>query len=78
MTDSPTLRPASQAEVLSSIGFALRHKGKRAFRNADGFMAEIVAAHLLEHLEASGFVLMKRPDAPAHNAPAAYGARVSD
>ena len=73
MTDRPPLLPATEAEVLQSIGFALQHKGKRAFKNADGFMAEIAAAHLLEHLQASGFVLMKRPPAAAHGAPAAYG-----
>ena len=76
MTESPALRPATEAEVLFSISFALRHKGKRAFRHADSHMAEIAAAHLLEHLEASGFVLMKRPPATAHGAPAAYGEQI--
>ncbi|MEO9213807.1 MAG: hypothetical protein ABI242_11755 [Caulobacteraceae bacterium] len=32
-------------------------------------MAQIVADRLIKHLERCGFVVMKKPTAPAHSAP---------
>lgn len=71
MTDTPALRPATPDEVAETLSFALRYKGRRRVHDADDAMARITVERLMEHLEASGFVLMKRP---AQGAPSA-GAR---
>ena len=62
MTD---LRPATPAEIADSLSFALRYDGRRRVHHADDAMARITADRLVAHLERSGFVIMKRPDAPA-------------
>ena len=68
--DTPDqLSPATEADTLLALSYALKHDGKRAFRNADTLMAEITAAHLLDYLNRSGFVVMKRPAGRAPTAP---------
>jgi hypothetical protein len=68
--DNPDhLTPASEAEALLALSYALKHDGKRAFRNADELMAQITASHLLAHLDRAGFVIMKRPPAIAPTTP---------
>jgi hypothetical protein len=67
------LLPASEAETLLALAYALKHDGRRAFRTADEYMAQITAAHLLAHLERSGFVLMKRPPRSAPTTPRSRG-----
>ena len=37
------------------------YQGRKRVRNADELMSEIVAKRLVEHLQQSGFVVMKRP-----------------
>jgi hypothetical protein len=59
------LRPATAAEIADSLSFALRYDGRRRVHHADDAMARITADRLVAHLERSGFVLMKRPDAAA-------------
>ena len=66
------LTPANPSEVLFSLSFALTHDGKRRFGRADNLMATLTAHHPLEHLERSGYVIMQRPAAVTHSAPA-YG-----
>jgi hypothetical protein len=39
----------------------LRFQGRKRVHNADELMSAIVAKRLVEHLERSGFVVMKRP-----------------
>jgi hypothetical protein len=39
----------------------LAYQGRKRMHNADEIMAEIVAKRLVEHLERTGFVVMKRP-----------------
>jgi hypothetical protein len=68
MTDLPSLRPATAAEIADSLSFALRYDGRRRVHHADDAMARITAERLVRHLERSGFVLMKRPDAAAPTA----------
>jgi hypothetical protein len=68
MTDLPSLRPATAAEIADSLSFALRYDGRRRVHHADDAMARITADRLVAHLERSGFVLMKRPDAAAPTA----------
>jgi hypothetical protein len=63
--DEARLRPASAEEIADSIAFALRYEGRKRVTHADGMMARITADRLVRHLQESGFVLMKQPDAVA-------------
>lgn len=65
MNSADRLRPATAAEIADSLSFALRYDGRRRVHHADDAMARITADRLVAHLERSGFVLMKRPDAAA-------------
>jgi len=62
---------AKTSEILS---FALTHDGKRRLGRADNLMATLTAHYLLEHLERSGYVIMQKPPAAMHSAPAASSA----
>ena len=68
MTDHPDLRPATPEEVAEALSFALRFKGRRPFPQANTLMAEITAAHLVEHLQRCGLYVMKGPNAIAPDA----------
>jgi hypothetical protein len=62
MPDAPQrLTPADADEVADALAFALRFQGRKRVHNADELMSEIVAKRLVEHLERSGFVVMKKP-----------------
>ena len=63
--DKRELRPASTEEIEQSLSFALRYDGRKRVRHADDAMARITAERLVLHLQKSGYVLMKRPDATA-------------
>jgi hypothetical protein len=65
MPDAPPLRPATTDEIMSALSFALQFQGRKRVHHADDIMAKITAERLVKHLEASGFVLMKRPPADA-------------
>jgi hypothetical protein len=52
---------ATAEDVASALAFALRFSGRKRVHNADELMSSIVAKRLAEHLERSGFVVMKRP-----------------
>jgi hypothetical protein len=54
MPDPQELRPATAEEVTESLSFALRYDGRRP---------------VVEHLERSGCVVMKRPPADAPRVP---------
>ena len=53
----PTLTSSRPPTLPTSLRFA----GRKRTHNADEIMAEIVAKHLVEHLERSGFVVMRKP-----------------
>lgn len=53
MTDGPALRPASPEELREALAYALRFDGRKRHHHADGFMAQIAAEKLMEHLERS-------------------------
>ena len=55
------LTPASPDDLAQALAFALRFNGRRRTHGAGEIMAQIVAERLVEHLERSGFVVMKRP-----------------
>jgi hypothetical protein len=63
--DKRTLRPASAEEIAQSLSFALRYDVRKRVHHADDAMARITAERLVQHLERSGYVLMKRADAMA-------------
>jgi hypothetical protein len=65
MDEQPSLRAATAEEIEESLAFALRFKGRKRQDVAGPMMAQIAAAHLREHLEASGFVVMKQPGGAA-------------
>jgi hypothetical protein len=68
MTDAADLRPATEEEVAEALSFALRFDGRRPFPQANSLMANITAAHLVEHLQRCGIRFMKGPDAIAPDA----------
>jgi len=68
MSDHPELRSATSEEIAEALSFALRFNGRRPFPQSNSLMAQITAAHLVEHLQRCGFRLMKEPDAVAPNA----------
>ena len=67
------LTAAQPAEIADAIAFALRYSGRKRVHDSAEIMATIVARRLVEHLERSGFVVMKRPplsgSAPVHAKP---------
>jgi hypothetical protein len=64
-TPSPNLHPATAEEIAEALSFALRYNGRKRVNDADDAMGWITAERLVRHLEASGFVVMKRPPAAA-------------
>jgi hypothetical protein len=56
-----TLTAAKPAEIAEATAFALRYSGRKRVHDSAEIMASIVAKRLAEHLERSGFVVMKRP-----------------
>lgn len=64
MTDTPdSLTPATPDELADSLAFALLFDGRKRKRDADEFMARMVATRLVRYLEGAGFVVMKKPPA---------------
>ena len=62
MTRAPeSLSPATSEEIADAIAFALRYSGRKQVHDSSEMMAAIVAKRLAQHLERSGFVVMKRP-----------------
>jgi len=55
------LSPATAEDVADALAFALRFQGRKGVHNADELMSLIVARRLVEHLERSGFVVMRKP-----------------
>jgi hypothetical protein len=69
MPDPDRHRPATPEEVAEALAFALRYDGRKRVNHADGMMARITAERLVRALEASGFVVVKKPDAAPYRAP---------
>ena len=64
MTAEPDrLTPATPDDLAAALAFALRFDGHKHKHDAGEIMARIVAERLVQHLERSGFVVMKRPPA---------------
>jgi hypothetical protein len=61
MSDDPNAQsPATFEDVADALAFALRFQGRKRVHNADELMSAIVAKRLVERLERSGFVVMKK------------------
>ncbi len=63
---APPLRPAEPDDLKQALAFALRYRGRKRVDTAGEAMAQITAERLVDHLARSGFVVMKKPPAPAH------------
>lgn len=63
MPNERPLRPATEEEVMDSLSFALRFDGRKPVRYAEDAMASLMARHLMNYLERSGYVIMKGPPA---------------
>ena len=61
MPEPVDLTPAAPEDVADALAFALRYSGRKRTHDAGEMMAAIVAKRLVEHLERSGFVVMKKP-----------------
>jgi hypothetical protein len=61
MPEADKLTPANPEDIAAALAFALRYSGRKRVHNADEIVSEIVAKRLVEHLERSGFVVMKKP-----------------
>jgi hypothetical protein len=55
------LTPANLQDLAEALALALRFEGRRRVHNADEIMSDIVARRLVERLERSGFVIMRKP-----------------
>jgi hypothetical protein len=69
MPDTPDLRPATRDEIAQTLSFALQFDGRKRVHQADNIMAQITADRLVQHLEQSGFVVMKKPPLQGHGTP---------
>jgi len=58
---SDKLSPADPRDLADPIAFALRYSGRKRVHHADAYMAQIAAERIVERLERSLFVVMKRP-----------------
>jgi hypothetical protein len=61
MPERVDLTPATPEDLAEALAFALRYSGRKRTHHAGEMMAAIVAKRLVEHLERSGFVVMKKP-----------------
>ena len=63
--DKLKLRIATSEEIQETLSYGLRFAGRKRVRHADDIMAFITAERLVQLLELSGYVVMKRADAAA-------------
>jgi hypothetical protein len=56
-------------EASPEDAFALMWSGRKRTHEADELMAQITAKHLVEHLQRSGYVVMRRPPGPGATTP---------
>ncbi len=74
MPNDPPLRPATREELARTLAYALQYRRDgKPHRHAQHHLTAIAAGVLVDHLELAGFVVMKKPPAPMHGAPAPFG-----
>jgi hypothetical protein len=69
MSDDERMTPASPDDLEQALAFALRFDGRKRVHHGDEFMAKLTAQRLVEHLQRSGFVVMRRGPAKPHSTP---------
>jgi hypothetical protein len=69
MTPDEPLMPAKAEDIADTLAFALRYSGRKRVHDSAEIMAAIVAKRLVEHLERSGFVVMRKPPIAGSAAP---------
>ena len=52
---------ATPDELVDALSYALRYEGRRRVHHADEMAAQITAHRLVQHLEAAGFVVLRKP-----------------
>lgn len=68
--DLSKLHFADYERLAEALAYALYHySGKKIARDADQFMAGLVARRLLEHLDLCGFVVMSGEPTKPHSTP---------
>jgi hypothetical protein len=67
MPDERPLTPAATDDLEQALAHALRFDGRKQFKVSGESMARISAAHLVEYLRQSGFVVMRKPPTPPHS-----------
>jgi hypothetical protein len=70
--DLSKLRSASDDDIKQCIAHGLLFRGRKRTHDFDHRLADIAASVLLEHLMRSGFVILKKPEAPPFSAPYPY------
>jgi hypothetical protein len=63
------MREAKPGEVARALSFALIYQGRKRVHDADLLIADIVARRLVENLQQSGFVIMKKLPEPEATKP---------
>ena len=61
------MEPAFPADLAQALAHALLYDGKRRYDASRQFMAEIVAQHLVDALDRSGFVVMRKAPGLGHS-----------
>ena len=62
MPDDDKLTPAAREDVANSISFALLwSRGRKRVHDSEAMTAALAADRIVQHLERSGFVILKRP-----------------
>ena len=63
------MEEANPDDIAQTLAFALLYSGRKRARDSETMMADIVAKRLVEHLNRSGFVVMRRPPGPPPTTP---------
>ena len=58
------LQPALSEDLVQTVAFALCTQGRRRIDTAGQATARITAERLVDHLEACGYVILRRPPQP--------------
>jgi hypothetical protein len=75
MPDERPLTPATIEDLEQALAHALRFDGRKQFKLSGESMAKITAAHLVECLRQSGFVVMRKPPSKPHSSTAGLRAK---
>jgi len=70
---SPGMREADSEELIETLGSALQQKDKKRAHHAADFIAQLAAEQPVEHVQRSGYVVMKKSEGAEHSAPTGCG-----